>query len=295
MNSARRDARDEVISLGGDVNAIVTSLCERTDEGWRYHLEIDDNQVVTGIWWQSPLQVGLTRRYPDLLIFDDAYNRNNVGYPLGIGIGIDSHGQSRNFWYVMHARENIHTYTWILQSHLSTAESPPEVIASDRHASLIRAVAVVMPLTRHVYCLHHLSGNVSTNVRNSLGSDFANFNRDFWATYRAVSPDEFQRLYDHLVARYPAARQYLDEELYPCREQWAWAWISFIFTGGIRTNGRCEVENRITKCIGGPKKTLFQLFNGLNERTDGQSVQEMIRVRDVSLSLPSFYSSSLLM
>ena len=41
------------------------------------------------------------------------------------------------------------------------------------------------------------------------------------------------------------------------------------------------MENRITKAIGGPKKSLFQLFTGLNERTTGQSVQEMARVRDV--------------
>ncbi|KAF8959345.1 hypothetical protein BDZ97DRAFT_1667355, partial [Flammula alnicola] len=52
------------------------------------------------------------------------------------------------------------------------------------------------------------------------------------------------------------------------------------FTCGVRTNGRVEVENRVNKVIGGPKKTLKQLFDGLNERTVGQGVQELIRVRD---------------
>ena len=107
-------------------------------------------------------------------------------------------------------------YTWILQAHFESAKIPPEVIASDCHASLIHVVGVVMPLSRHIFCLHHLSGNVSTNVRTSLGAEFTNFNHDFWATYQAVSPDDFQCKYDHLVTRYPAARHYLDEELYPC-------------------------------------------------------------------------------
>ena len=284
LNAARRTAREEVRSLGGDVNAIVTWLRAHTDEGWNYRLQIDDHQVVTGIWWQSPLQVELSRRYSDILIYDDAYNRNNVGYPLGIGIGIDNHAQSRNIWYVVHARENIPSYIWVLQAHLETTEIPPEIFASDRHLALISAVEEVLPLTRHVFCLHHLSGNVSVNVRNALGAEFSNFNRDFWAMYREISPDEFQQMYEYLISRYPAARHYLEEELYPCREQWAWAWISFVFTGGVRTNGRCEVENRVTKAIGGPKKTLFQLFQGLNERTTGQSVQEMARVRDVRIS-----------
>ena len=105
----------------------------------------------------------------------------------------------------MHARENIDAYTWILQSHLESVSTPPEVVASGRHASLIHAVAVVMPLSCHIFCLHHLLGNVSTNICISLGPEFTNFSWDFWATYRAVSPDEFEHLYGHLVTRYPTA------------------------------------------------------------------------------------------
>ena len=61
VNAARRNARNEVIGLGGDVNAVVGWLRERTDQGWKYRLQIDDDQVVVGIWWQSPRQVELTR------------------------------------------------------------------------------------------------------------------------------------------------------------------------------------------------------------------------------------------
>jgi hypothetical protein len=103
----------------------------------------------------------------------------------------------------------------------------------------------------------------------------------FWQTYRAVSPEEFDRLWLILVTQFPSAQQYLQDELYPCRSQWAWAYTSFQFTCGVRTNGRVEGENRVNKLIGGPKKSAMQLFNGLNERTTGQGVQNMIRVRDV--------------
>jgi hypothetical protein len=108
----------------------------------------------------------------------------------------------------------------------------------------------------------------------------------FWKTYRAVSPEEFDHLWHILVTNFPSARQYLQDELYPCRSQWAWAYTSFQFTCGIHTNGRVEGENRVNKLIGGPKKSAMQLFNGLNERTKGQGVQEMIRVRDVCI--PTF-------
>ncbi|KAJ6545321.1 hypothetical protein B0H19DRAFT_914963, partial [Mycena capillaripes] len=56
--------------------------------------------------------------------------------------------------------------------------------------------------------------------------------------------------------------------------------ISIIFTAGIRTNGRVEAENRITKGITGANKTLFQVFNALNTRTLEQHRDENIRVRE---------------
>ncbi|KDQ56236.1 hypothetical protein JAAARDRAFT_132454 [Jaapia argillacea MUCL 33604] len=79
--------------------------------------------------------------------------------------------------------------------------------------------------------------------------------------------------------RYPPARAYIDAGLYGCREHWAWTWISHLFTAGIRTTGRVEVENRVNRIFGGPKKSLFTLFTSLNERTTGQNVKEMELLR----------------
>ncbi|KAJ7829708.1 hypothetical protein B0H13DRAFT_1549644, partial [Mycena leptocephala] len=45
------------------------------------------------------------------------------------------------------------------------------------------------------------------------------------------------------------------------------------------STGRVESENRVNKMIGGPKKTLLQLFRDLNECTTDQKVQDLIRHR----------------
>ncbi|KAJ7641616.1 hypothetical protein FB45DRAFT_702424, partial [Roridomyces roridus] len=57
--------------------------------------------------------------------------------------------------------------------------------------------------------------------------------------------------------------------------------ISSTFTAGVRTTGRVESENRVNKIIGGPKKTLLQLFDGLNARTDEQTENDLIRQRQL--------------
>lgn len=142
-----------------------------------------------------------------------------------------------------------------------------------------------MPTTLHVFCLHHLSGNVSDNLRLMLGPNWDDFNRDFWSTYRSLSPREFERLWLELTTRYPNAASYLDKELYPCREQWAWAWISYVFTGGVRTNGRVEGENRVNKFVRGSKVLFLQLFNGLNDRLTSQTAKEVTAVQQVRAAL----------
>ena len=281
INDAQSKARAEVSSLGGDFAAIIACLEENA---WLHFLRLDEGQVVTGIWWQSQLQGELCRRYGDILINDNTYARNQNGYPLNIGIIIDGHGCSRNAWYALHAREDVIHHDWVFTCHLQSAGFPPEGLISDRHRSIIASACRILPLTPHFYCIHHLDGNVEANVRCGLGSQWSDFSKMFWRTYRAVSPEEFDRLWHILITTFPSAQHYLQEELYPCRSQWAWAYTSFQFTCGVRTNGRVEGENRVNKLIGGPKKSAIQLFHGLNQCTQGQGVQDMIRVHDVSIS-----------
>ncbi|KAF7362848.1 hypothetical protein MVEN_00634600 [Mycena venus] len=262
-NQAQSEARQEVNRLGGDVQAILASLetLSQSEPGWAYSVQMDTNGVITALWWQSPEQAQLTGRYTDILINDNSYNRNDKQYPLSIGII---------------------SFAWILRCHLcATGDIHPELFVSDRSGALIAVVVLVLIFTFHIYCLSHLLENVDRNLGRVLGDAWRSFLPDFWACYRAVSPEDFETQWQALVQRYPAARSYLTD-LYECWDRWAWAWISVRFTVGIRTNGRVEVENRITKTITGPGKTLFQVFNALNERTQEQKRDENIRVQDAS-------------
>ncbi|KAK0219568.1 hypothetical protein EDD85DRAFT_780463 [Armillaria nabsnona] len=237
------------------------------------HSQIGKDGTVTALWWQSPSQYGLTLRYSDVVLYDNMYNQNDTDYPLGIAIGIDGFGSLRNLWYVLHAREDKETFMWILRNHLESATQPPKIFASDRDGALISAVAAVLPLSFHIYCLHHLDGNITTKLRSSLGDEFLNFTRDFWATYRAVSPEDFDR-------------QYLHEEIYPCREHWAWAWIGTHFTAGVWTTGCVEVENWVSKEFGGPKTSLYELFLKLIKRSQGQDKKEATQSHRCQLDRP---------
>jgi hypothetical protein len=209
-------------------------------------------------------------------------NRNRYQWPLNIGIIIDDHANSRNIWYVLQHDESSATHEWVFQCHLATAIKAPEVLCTDRHSSLISAARKVLPTTLHLFCLDHLTGNVTRNVRSALGASWSGFLSAFWNVYRSVSPSHFEEQWNQMLANFPPAREYLESELYPVRQQWAWAWVSRTFSAGVRTNGRCEVENKVNKLIGPSNQTANQLYTRLNERTAEQKEKELLQVQQVS-------------
>ncbi|RXW11648.1 hypothetical protein EST38_g14207 [Candolleomyces aberdarensis] len=272
---------------GGDFAAILEDLMlkNRDDPGWMSFVRMDANSTVTGIWWQSPRQGALLRQYGDIILNDNTYNRNQYGYALNIGIIVDGQGSSRNVWYCLMLLENTDYHSWVLRCLLNASnDQHPQIFVSDRDTALIAAVRDILPMSFHIYCLHHLSGNFDTNLPK-LAIPFNKFLVDFWNAFRAVSPEEFDHLWAILCGKYPRAANYLNKNLYETREHWAWAWTSHRFTAGIRTNGRVESENRITTNFGGPKKSAKQLYDGLNERTEQQSEKEKRNARDVWFDL----------
>ncbi|KAJ7933709.1 hypothetical protein B0H13DRAFT_1855954 [Mycena leptocephala] len=51
------------------------------------------------------------------------------------------------------------------------------------------------------------------HLRSTLSLVWDQFRTEFWTVYREVSPKEFDRLWEHLTSTYPAAQQYLNEEV----------------------------------------------------------------------------------
>lgn len=175
------------------------------------------------------------------------------------------------------------SHSWVFCCHLDAVGCPPLVLFIDRHPSLISSATITMPLTDQVYCLQHLNSNIAQHLWPALGGDWEAFMSEFWAVYRAVSPADFDSKWADLLCCFPipSVVQYLEEEIYPCRDRWGWAWISTRFTAGIQTNGQPEVENCITKALSGPKMTLFQVFKALVQCSEDQKSDELVQTRQV--------------
>jgi len=151
---------------------------------------------------------------------------------------------------------------------------------TDRDLAIAAAVKAIWPELFHGICLWHLAENISKRLGSM--TNFGHFRLDFWLVYKAPSPKSFQRAWESLVSKYPAAAAYLTEEIYPDRERWAWAWVGSRFTAGIRTTGRVEGQHRIYKLKGaGRDTTIMELFNLLNNQASSQDRKAIQNLQQV--------------
>lgn len=283
MAAARRQAKEDIAALGGDIAAVLRRLEElkREDPNWDYSVKLDDEGQLVALRWCFPEQTELVQEYPDILINDNTYGQNQYGYSLDIGVGIDGFARCRNLWYGFLAKEDIPSHPWLLANHLRIAPRHPDIFASDCDEALKNVVTADMPMTYKLECMHHLEGNIKTNLCPVLGMDWAEFYGGFWDLQRAVSPEIFGQKFNALVAKYPATAEYLRTNIYPDRDHWAHAWVSTHFTCGLTTSGWVEVQNRVNKAMAGPKRTILTAFEQLYGRTEEQTNNHLVAVCQV--------------
>ena len=94
-------------------------------------------------------------------------------------------------------------------------DSTELVFVSDRNPSLIKAVAEVYPMSKHGYCIWHISHNVKGHVNHGR-DEVALLFRKVACLY---SEPEFKKQYDDFRERYPSCARYLDKSVEV--ERWA--------------------------------------------------------------------------
>ena len=100
LSQAHQRATDDIRRLGGDFMAVLQQLhnLNNRGEGWYFDYLTDSNGTIEALFWASPDQVKLARRWSDVIGNDSSYNRNQYGMGLNIGVGIDEFGDSVNLW-----------------------------------------------------------------------------------------------------------------------------------------------------------------------------------------------------
>ena len=163
-------------------------------------------------------------------------------------------------------------YEWAFGCYQESVGIDPEIVFTDADPAATAAVQSIWPGSFHGWCLWHLYVNVTKALSAKLGDGFSSFLSSLKTAQRQLSETQFYASYEALKRDFPAAIQYLDEQLSPNVDRWA-AYALETFTGGAESTQRGEGLNRHIKCHLDSRSSLMKVFTAVSIREEWEDAR----------------------
>ncbi|XP_070007176.1 protein FAR1-RELATED SEQUENCE 11-like [Nicotiana sylvestris] len=121
----------------------------------------------------------------------------------------------------------------------------PQTILTDQDLGLIEAIK--LPLTKHAFCIWHITSKFSTWFSFVLGSRYLQFKYEFRRLYEIGSIEEFECQWKKLITKFDLESDSHIKLLYVNRASWALPYLKGYFFAGMTTTGRSESINAYLK------------------------------------------------
>jgi len=173
-------------ATGGQCRQVLEALLERQhkeDPDLAMQYLLDDQDRLKGVLWVS----GEQRRDwiecgADVLIHDNTYNMDNLGYKLGVFSGISKEGLTFPVGTCFIVDEETCSYEWQFSTWLACQNGvAPTAVITDADPAVNCVVNTVFPEATHIWCRYHLMVNIFKNCRATVGGAIGRLIND-WIT-----------------------------------------------------------------------------------------------------------------
>ena len=132
----------------------------------------------------------------DILIHDNTYNLDRLGYKLGVFSGISKEGVTVPVGTCFIIDEESESYEWQLKSFVAAhSDLAPLVIITDADPAVSAVVNAVFPDATHIWCLYHLIANIFRNCRAAVGGAIGRLIVDFIIVSKTQTEEAFRARY----------------------------------------------------------------------------------------------------
>ncbi|KAG0009132.1 hypothetical protein BGZ80_002713, partial [Entomortierella chlamydospora] len=162
------------------------------------YIDSDSNEL-RRIFWMSPRQRRIYRRYHDVIVQDNTAKTNKL-FHLAVFVAVDTNGKSRTVVTALALRETSLDYEWLLMQLLDGSKGDdgrklaPKVILMDEDLGMDLALRHKLPDTHIVNCIWGLATiNLPTNlIRRLGGAAFKTFMVKLWLAQKSLTSGEFE-------------------------------------------------------------------------------------------------------
>ncbi|PRQ39356.1 putative transcription factor FAR family [Rosa chinensis] len=235
-------------NVNRDNDAIdLIAMCKKMkDENphFKYDFKIDGHNRLEHIAWSYGSSIQLYEEFGDAVVFDTTYRLDAYDMLLGIWLGVDNHGMTCFFGCVLLRDENMQSFFWALKTFWGFMKGKtPQTILTDHNMWLKEAIAVVMPQTRHAFCIWYIVEKFSEWFSPLLGSQYDDWKADFDQLYNLQSVEDFEERWTEMVDRYGLRANKHVISLYALRSFWALAYMRPYFFAGMTSTCHSDSIN----------------------------------------------------
>ena len=158
---------------------------------------LDDDDRLKGVLWVTGEQKEVwAGSGADILIHDNTYNLDRLGYKLGVFSGISKEGVTVPVGTCFIIDEESESYEWQLKSFVAAhSDLAPLVIITDADPAVSAVVNAVFPDATHIWCLYHLIANIFRNCRAAVGGAIGRLIVDFIIVSKTQTEEAFRARY----------------------------------------------------------------------------------------------------
>ena len=211
---------------------------------------------MTNVFWRDGKSKVDYDCFGDVVIFDTTYRTNKSNLVCAPFVGVYHHWQNVMFGCALLLDETSVSFTWLFKVFFeSMGNKQPKTIFTDQDGAMAKAIAEVMPDTRHRLCLWHIAQNAPSH----LGS--LNSNHRFQSLYNKCmtgcdSKEEFQSTWDEMMNVFKLQDHKWLKSMYKIRQKWSTAFTNDVFSAGIKSSQRSESTNSVLGDIAGKTTSL---------------------------------------
>ncbi|XP_024156293.1 protein FAR1-RELATED SEQUENCE 5-like [Rosa chinensis] len=285
LRNFERDSREEL--KGHDATMLLEYLESEKEKKSSFCFEVDRDEEnrLNRCFWADPTSRKAYYYFNDVVVFDTTYNTNKYRMIFAPIIGVNHHGQIIVFGCGLLSDEKTESFIWLLEQWLKAMPSgPPKVIITDQDPAIAKAIAQVLPLTLHRFCLWH----IMFKFRDKLGPVIA---QSYYALFKASvynsgTKEEFEASWKNAVQQSKQEMHAWLNTMYDLRSKWVPAFCNHIFHAGMQSSQRVESNHSFFKSFVSVNNSLLDFATRIKRGLRQQRHEELIRDHVDSNEIP---------
>jgi zinc finger SWIM domain-containing protein 3 len=151
----------------GDTGGVLEYMEKKVSEdvNFFYSIKVDEDDLVTNIFWADSKMVSDYALFGDIICFDTTYRKLDDGRPFGPIVGVNNHKKTVVFGDALLYDETAESFRWLFQTFLKVMSGKhPRTILTDEDAAMAKAISDVLIYTIHRLCVWHMNQNACKHL-----------------------------------------------------------------------------------------------------------------------------------